>query len=179
MHASQMQSKPIKLGSFGNDPRFKRGKIKSTPGVGDYDLTGFKNFAKASETVFEIPKYSKVQSNRLNQHNRARSAVNRTIDQSNYANRTAISGSDNKPLRSARSRSPASLMGIQIGKRLGGPSSANQNYFMQASREQRRKIFTKESASANLNSLGPGPTKYIKENADRQRFGEKDRFTIP
>ena len=34
--------------------------MKSTPGVGDYDLTNFKNFAKASETPFEIPKFTKL-----------------------------------------------------------------------------------------------------------------------
>ena len=48
------------MGTFGNDPRFKCGDPqKKTPGVGDYDLTNFKNFAKVSETVFEIPKFRK------------------------------------------------------------------------------------------------------------------------
>jgi hypothetical protein len=56
-NAQEQQAKPIKLGTFGNDPRFRHGKMKSTPGVGDYDLTNFKNFAKASETNFEMPKY--------------------------------------------------------------------------------------------------------------------------
>ena len=75
-----MQAKPPKMGTFGNDPRFRKTKVKTTPGVGDYDLTNYKNFAKASETTFEIPKYQKVAGGKLNSHNRARSAVNRTID---------------------------------------------------------------------------------------------------
>lgn len=55
--------------------------MKKMPGVGDYNLTNFKNFAKASETVFEVPKYSiKQPQKRLNRNARARSAVNRTID---------------------------------------------------------------------------------------------------
>jgi hypothetical protein len=31
-----------------------------TPGVGEYDITGFKNIAKASETMFEVPKYYQI-----------------------------------------------------------------------------------------------------------------------
>lgn len=50
MNASKMQALPPKMGTFGNDSRFKYGRTKATPGVGDYDLTNFKNFAKASET---------------------------------------------------------------------------------------------------------------------------------
>lgn len=44
-NAAECQNKPIKLGTFGNDPRFRQSKLKATPGVGDYDLTNFKNFA--------------------------------------------------------------------------------------------------------------------------------------
>ena len=50
---------------------------------------------------------------------------------------------------------------------------------MQASRDARKRLYARETESAQLNSLGPGPAKYIKENADRQRFGERDRFSIP
>ena len=50
---------------------------------------------------------------------------------------------------------------------------------MQISREARKKLYTRESESAQLNSLGPGPAEYKKENADRQQFGERDRFSIP
>ena len=50
---------------------------------------------------------------------------------------------------------------------------------MQVSREARKKIYTHETKTATLNSLGPGPAEYIKENADRQRFGERDRFSMP
>ena len=70
-------------------------------------------------------------------------------------------------------------MGIQIGKRLGGPSQANENFFVQASRDQRSKLFSRETETAQLNSLGPGPAEYSKEKADRLRFGERERFSIP
>ena len=69
------------MGTFGSDNRFKAGEvIKRTPGVGDYDLTNFKNFAKVSETIFEIPKFRKLAQRKLDRHGRAKSAVNRTID---------------------------------------------------------------------------------------------------
>ncbi len=48
-----MQAKPIKLGTFTNEKRWKKPLL--TPGVGDYDLTKFKNICKANETNFEIP----------------------------------------------------------------------------------------------------------------------------
>ena len=61
-NAQKQGAKPPKLGTFGNEKRW--GPSQKTPGVGDYDLTNFKNFAKASETVFEIPQpatyYKKV-----------------------------------------------------------------------------------------------------------------------
>jgi len=41
------------LGTFTNEKRWNEANI--TPGVGDYDLTRFKNIAKANETNFEIP----------------------------------------------------------------------------------------------------------------------------
>lgn len=70
-------------------------------------------------------------------------------------------------------------MGIHIGKRLGGPQQANQNFFAQASRDQRKKLFNRETESAQLNSLGPGPAGYSKEKADKQLFVESERFSIP
>tara|TARA_B110000285_G_C15118777_1_gene615790 strand:+ start:1848 stop:2075 length:228 start_codon:yes stop_codon:yes gene_type:complete len=48
-----MQALPIKLGTFTNEKRWSAAVI--TPGVGDYDLTRFKNISKANETNFEIP----------------------------------------------------------------------------------------------------------------------------
>lgn len=67
--AAAIQKTPAKLGTFGGDPRFKPGvRVKTTPGVGDYDLTNFKNFAKASETIFEIPKYRKLAQRKLERH---------------------------------------------------------------------------------------------------------------
>ena len=49
--AQKMQAKPIKLGTFGGEKRWKPDRSKS-PGVGEYDLTRYKNWAKASETSF-------------------------------------------------------------------------------------------------------------------------------
>lgn len=92
---------------------------------------------------------------------------------------TIFSQTDSKPLRTSRSRSPAALLGIHIGKRIGGPTHANQNFIMQVTRDARKRLYTHESESAQLNSLGPGPAEYLKEKADRQRFGERDRFSIP
>jgi hypothetical protein len=51
--------------------------------VGEYDLTGFKNIAKASETMFEVPKYYQVHNKNPKRSFRSKSAANRTIgDQS-------------------------------------------------------------------------------------------------
>ena len=50
---------------------------------------------------------------------------------------------------------------------------------MQVSRDARKRLYNRETETAQLNSLGPGPAEYLKENADRQRFGERDRFSIP
>ena len=129
-NASKVQAKPPKMGTIGNEPRFSKSKMKATPGVGDYDLTNFKNFAKASETQFEMPKYSRLHGGKLERHNRARSAVSRTIDQTQSQNPASKQKNQNnifatrefRPLSTSRSRSPASIMGIQIGKRLGGPA---------------------------------------------------------
>lgn len=92
---------------------------------------------------------------------------------------TIFSQTDSKQLKTSRSRSPAAMMGIHIGKRIGGPAHANQNFMMQVTRDARKRLYAHETESAQLNCLGPGPAEYLKENADRQRFGERDRFSIP
>ena len=53
-NASKTHAKSIPLGTFTNEKRWNKKPIQS-PGVGDYDLTGFKSYAKASETAFVIP----------------------------------------------------------------------------------------------------------------------------
>lgn len=155
------------MGTFGAEIRFKNGEVQTkTPGVGDYDLTNFKNFAKVSETVFEIPKYKKASNRKLDRHSRAKSAINRTIenlstagisnDQMNqiYQQRdmrdmnTIFSHTESKQLKTSRSRSPAAMMGIQIGKRIGGPTQANQNFMMQVSRDARKRLYARETESA-------------------------------
>lgn len=68
-----MQAKPIKLGTFTNERRWNEANV--TPGVGDYDLTRFKNIVKANETNFEIPRKLDDTSSLLrNNRTRARSA---------------------------------------------------------------------------------------------------------
>jgi len=53
-NASKTHAKPIPLGTFNTETRWKKLETPS-PGVGDYDLTGFKSYAKVAETTFEIP----------------------------------------------------------------------------------------------------------------------------
>lgn len=71
---SKMQAKPIKLGTFYGEKRWNEAPV--TPGVGDYDLTGFKNIAKANETNFgAVEKVEMTQSMfKANQKMRAKSA---------------------------------------------------------------------------------------------------------
>lgn len=84
--AQKCQAKPAKMGTFGNEKRW--GPSIKTPGVGDYDLTHFKNFAKASETVFEIPQpnnyYKKVGQGRAKSAQRNQSNPMRTFDARDY-----------------------------------------------------------------------------------------------
>jgi hypothetical protein len=49
--AQQINKKPPKLVSIGKAKRW--GDACQTPGVGEYDLTRFKNISRASETYFE------------------------------------------------------------------------------------------------------------------------------
>ena len=51
--------RPAEFGTMYKAKRFDSPRQKS-PGVGDYDLTKFKSFAKASETGFEIPESVKL-----------------------------------------------------------------------------------------------------------------------
>ena len=51
-------------------------------------------------------------------------------------------------------------LGVSIIRKLGGPSNPVKDYMMQASRNQRSKLFCWENESALRNTLGPGPTKY-------------------
>jgi hypothetical protein len=54
--------------------------VKS-PGVGDYNLTGFKSYAKASETAFEMTvKYTTIQNSGEKRFGRAKSALYRQGD---------------------------------------------------------------------------------------------------
>ena len=54
MDPDKAKKNKAKLGTFTNEKRWIGPGMKN-PGVGEYDLTRFKNFAKASETVFEVP----------------------------------------------------------------------------------------------------------------------------
>ena len=48
---SKTNTKAITLGTFSNEKRWNNQGVKS-PGVGDYDITRFKSYAKVSETNF-------------------------------------------------------------------------------------------------------------------------------
>jgi hypothetical protein len=136
--------------------------------VGDYDLTGYKNFAKASETNFVIPeKLTNITGSGDKRMGRAKSAMHRPT---------------RSDLQSHKSRSPNRTGGIYENlstKRLGGPQHPNTNYMMQASRFQRTLLFTWEGDSANLNKLGQGPAAYDTTTYDRENIGKKYAFTMP
>lgn len=117
------------MGTFTNQIRWN--KAPKSPGVGDYDLTGFKSFAKASETVFEIPKkQTNVASSGEKGYSRPKSVMQRS-ENGGYE----------------RSRSPPT-------RKLGGPQHPNMNYMMQTTRLQRTLLFSHENESALLNSIG-------------------------
>jgi hypothetical protein len=154
---SKVRAKPVPLGTFTNERRWN--ESQTGPGVGDYDLTGFKNFAKASETVFEIPKKSLNNSG----SKRAKSAIQRS------------------DMRSTLSKSPKNMNINQsvLSRKLGGPQNHNTNFIMQASRFQRTLLFVKENESALLNKLGQGPAAYDTQRFDKDTFGKKYQFSIP
>ena len=52
--ADQVLKKQPSYGTIGNAKRFVENKHVVTPGVGQYNLAGFKSFAKAAETPFEM-----------------------------------------------------------------------------------------------------------------------------
>jgi len=140
-HASQIQAKPPKLGCFGNERRWFP-RRETSPGVGDYDLTNFKSFAKANETSFEIPRFDGQFLKKYMRNNRAQSAVSRTIDYKGNDSRV-LSQHTYGAKSPERSRSPGSITahGTSMCRRLGGPQNPTQNYMMQASREQRKLVY--------------------------------------
>ena len=60
---SKLQTKPAKLGTFNNQKRWSNATI--TPGVGDYDITRFKNISKVNETNFETLTREELQASSL------------------------------------------------------------------------------------------------------------------
>jgi hypothetical protein len=126
-----------------------------------------------------MPKYYKVGAmsgnRRLSKSGRARSAMPRR----DYETIT----DDNRTMND-RSKSPnyesASQMalGVQMGRRLGGPSNPVCNYMMQASRDQRKLVFDRATDSANLNTLGPGPAIYSDMGIKPVIYGSRDKHTI-
>ena len=175
--AQKVQTKPPKLGTIGQEKRWSQNK--KTPGVGDYNINGFKSLGRASETVFATMKPMSRRSGSNERHSRSRSAMQRPgRDQI----RSDFSGfqrnySDNKnfaPGNAARSiggtsrqyngptitASGAAYGQSQDNKRLGGPTVSTTNYMNNVTREQREIRFFRENESALLNRLGPGPAKY-------------------
>jgi len=59
-------------------------------------------------------------------------------------------------------------------RRLGGPMVPIRNYMMQASRDQRSKLFIKEIAQEIEKFNGPGPCEFAHLNRDKIRFSEKN-----
>jgi len=92
-----------KLGKIGTEKRFANYK-HSLPGVGDYDLLGFKTWSKASETIFRPV--------------RAMSAKNSSHCY-NCGDEFTFKTGDCQMIESAQTAS--------LGKRLGGPSTINEN----------------------------------------------------
>lgn len=56
--AEKTLKRPPQLGTIGHEKRWNETIV--TPGVGDYDLLGFKCLNKASETNFEKPQSSQL-----------------------------------------------------------------------------------------------------------------------
>ena len=56
---TKVQKRPAEYGTIFKAKRFNSPREKS-PGVGDYDLTKYKSFAKVSERGFEIPESVKL-----------------------------------------------------------------------------------------------------------------------
>ena len=174
----QLLKRPAEGGTFKRELRWVEPTPKDQkPGVGDYDLTNFKSFAKASETTFEMPKYYKVGAmsgtRRLSKSGRAQSAMprrnNDTITDRNFDRSKSPGGSE--------SQSQMAL-GVQMGRRLGGPTNPVCNFMMQASRDQRTRVYARENESANMNTLGPGPAIYSDMGLKPILYGSRDKHTI-
>jgi hypothetical protein len=75
---SSIKNKPL-FGTMGQEKRWSTYK-KITPGVGDYNLNGFKSLSRACETVFETIKHESCRSstNEQRRHLRSRSVLERT-----------------------------------------------------------------------------------------------------
>ena len=126
-----------------------------------------------------MPKYYKVGAmsgnRRLSKSGRARSAMPRR----DYETIT----DDNRTIHD-RSKSPAyesqsqMALGVQMGRRLGGPSNPVCNYMMQVSRDQRKFVYDRATESANMNTLGPGPAIYSDMGIKPIIYGSRDKHTI-
>lgn len=110
---------------------------------------------------------------RLSKSGRARSAMPRrdhdTITDRNFDRSKSPGGSE--------SQSQMAL-GVQMGRRLGGPTNPVCNFMMQASRNQRTKVYARENESANMNTLGPGPAIYSDMGLKPILYGSRDKHTI-
>jgi hypothetical protein len=166
-NASKVRAKPIPLGTFTNEKRWTERTVKS-PGVGEYDLTGYKNFSKAAETTFVIPdKQTNITGSGDKRSYRAKSAMYR--------------GQVSEMHQTSKSRSPSrgQLNQSVSTRRLGGPQHPNTNFMMQTTRFQRAMLFSKETESAQMNSLGQGPAAYDIQTLDKEGLGKKFAYTMP
>ena len=144
------------------------------PGVGEYDLTRFKCLSKANETVFEMPKFKSINQigvKQLSSKRRVLSAAPARSAEKLNENRGNLSPSPSIVVSDV-------ALSVNLGKRLGGPGSPNNNFMMKASREQRKKTFIPECESAYRNTLGPGPSKYSQVGIKEYIHGHAFRATI-
>jgi len=148
-------------GRIGTERRWSKQIV--TPGVGDYDITKYKNLNRATETSFEN-NYSRpramsaVPSNKKNDHIRIEQNQSNTIDMER------------------RSRSPNKSV---HGNLLGGPIQPVINVMNNQSREQRRTLYFPENESALYNTMNTtGPAQFNLRKSTLT-LDQQPRFSIP
>lgn len=182
--AAKVQAKPPKLGTIGQEKRWS--KHQKTPGVGDYNINGFKSLGRASETVFETMQPMSRRSGSRERHSRSRSAMQRPgreqmrsdfsgFQRNNSDTKNFVTFNGNAARSTAGTsrqyngtshyttsnvRHDRSTSNTNTQKRLGGPTVSTTNYMNNVTREQREIRYFRENESALLNRLGPGPAKY-------------------
>lgn len=161
--AAKVQAKPAKLGTIGQEKRWS--KHQKTPGVGDYNINGFKSLGRASETAFETMQPVSRRSGSRERHSRSRSAMQRpgrdqmrsdfsgfqrnnsdtknfvtfngTVARSTTGTFRQHNGTSQQISHYATSnaRNDRSTSNSNTHRRLGGPTVSSINYMNKATRE--------------------------------------------